>query len=122
MAWCTHTISLPAARPCWRRLPLLPAHAGPRAGKLGPQTTIFSGPAFMKHRLDGKAFSSLTIVYAGAWERAARAFGVGGAHISCANMRAGLARWHLVYIRTYVRTWTVVGGLGAFCYFPSTRV
>jgi hypothetical protein len=40
--------------------------AGPRAGKLGPQSTLFGAPCFMKHRLDSKGFSSLTVVYAGA--------------------------------------------------------
>ncbi|KAG2428715.1 hypothetical protein HXX76_011419 [Chlamydomonas incerta] len=37
---------------------------GPRAGKLGPQSTSFSAPCFMKHRLDSKGFASLTVVYA----------------------------------------------------------
>ncbi|KAG2449650.1 hypothetical protein HYH02_005182 [Chlamydomonas schloesseri] len=37
---------------------------GPRAGKLGPQSTTFVAPSFMKHRLDSKGFASLTVVYA----------------------------------------------------------
>ncbi|GFR45544.1 hypothetical protein Agub_g6937, partial [Astrephomene gubernaculifera] len=37
---------------------------GPRAGKLGSQSTQFVAPGFMRHRLDGGAFSSLTVVYA----------------------------------------------------------
>ncbi|KAG2491183.1 hypothetical protein HYH03_010394 [Edaphochlamys debaryana] len=37
---------------------------GPRAGKLGPQSTTFKAPCFMKHRLDAKGFASLTVVYA----------------------------------------------------------
>ncbi|KXZ51442.1 hypothetical protein GPECTOR_12g405 [Gonium pectorale] len=36
----------------------------PRAGKLGPQSTTYTAPAFMRNRLDGKDFSSLTVVYA----------------------------------------------------------
>ena len=39
--------------------------SGPRAGKLGPQSTIFGAPCFMKHRLDSEGFASLTVVYAG---------------------------------------------------------
>ncbi|EFJ51773.1 hypothetical protein VOLCADRAFT_87282 [Volvox carteri f. nagariensis] len=37
---------------------------GPRAGKLGPQSTVFTAPAFMRNRLDAKGFSAMTVVYA----------------------------------------------------------
>ncbi|GLC61279.1 hypothetical protein PLESTB_001739000 [Pleodorina starrii] len=37
---------------------------GPRAGRLGPQSTIFTSPAFMRNRLDARGFSALTVVYA----------------------------------------------------------
>lgn len=37
---------------------------GPRAGELGPQSTVFAAPGFMEHRVDTEAFSSLTVVYA----------------------------------------------------------
>lgn len=39
-------------------------HSGPRAGSLGPQTTEFRPPGFMKHKLQSKALDSLVVVYA----------------------------------------------------------
>ncbi|GLI64211.1 hypothetical protein VaNZ11_007404, partial [Volvox africanus] len=37
---------------------------GPRAGQLGSQSTTFIAPVFMRNRLDSKAFSAMTVVYA----------------------------------------------------------
>ncbi|KAG1675234.1 hypothetical protein FOA52_016265 [Chlamydomonas sp. UWO 241] len=37
---------------------------GPRGGKLGPQSTEFRAPGYMKHKLVGNVFNSLVIVYA----------------------------------------------------------
>ncbi|KAL6764549.1 hypothetical protein V8C86DRAFT_2471996 [Haematococcus lacustris] len=41
--------------------------AGPRAGQMGPQTTTFHAPCYLKHKLDAsekRGFQSLTVVYA----------------------------------------------------------
>ncbi|GIL72273.1 hypothetical protein Vretimale_426 [Volvox reticuliferus] len=37
---------------------------GPRAGQLGPQSITFTAPIFMRTRLEAKAFSAMTVVYA----------------------------------------------------------